>query len=266
MDLSLNIDNIIESEISNANLDEIIDCSETSSLRNSIGDVVRSHFNTQVIFNEIGVKLHKHIEDAIQKKRIETTENCMLIRSDDIKNLPDLISFFKENSNLNLVQLDNRWSIVPNVSIKQLYYAQSFNKSPILFITLNRDNLSKYRNLLAEKTFTYSKDKKFLDSGCNFKLSVRIADNVSSFEMRERKEHYRRVINRLADTLTENGYSPKIGSSGEVAGFGLTLFCDTLPSLNILKLYRINNVKIGVPENRRIITNKEFEEIFDYFL
>ena len=190
----------------------------------------------------------------------------MLIRSDDIKSLPDTIKFFKENPKLDLVALDNRWSIVPNVSIEQLYDAQTLNKSPLHYITLNRDNLSKYRNLIIEKSFTYSKDKKFIDSGCNFKLSVRIADNVSLVEMRERKEHYQRVINRLAETLKENGYSPKIGSSGDMAGLGLTLFCDTLPSLNVLKLYRINNVKIGVPENRRIITNEEFEKIFEYFI
>lgn len=262
---SLNLDSLIERETNKIFNDDTY-VGDKDSLRNNMSEVITSYFLKNVTFNTINRTLYNNLKTAISKGYISDIQNTVLVRSTHLTNLANIINYFKQYDDLNFVAIDPHWTVIENCTCEHVYDFGEIFSQPVNFITLTYDRLTEFRKLLSDKKFTYSKDKKFLASNKRYKLVVRVNDNFSNNEIHNRVEHYQKVISKFANTLHDNGYATMIGSSAGYPGLGVTVFCDELPNLNILKLYRLSNVSISIPENVKILSNSMFDEIFSYFI
>lgn len=260
----LNISDIVEQEI------EVYGGTDDYYTEQAVEDIVSTFFSSDIVFNEVSERRCRLIQDAIDGKRIREVKNSVLIRTNNITNMTSMVSYFRENLHINLAQLDNTLTILENVSLYELYKMRHFIDGPLYYITLGIDNLTKFRNLLTKKLISYSTDKKFMASGCNYKVVVNVSDNVPKLsELNDvtRIEHYLRVMKNFESKLILDGYKPVLGSACGIHGLRLSFFCNELPNMNVLKLYRLDNIKIAIPHDRRIVKDDtEFEKVYEYFI
>lgn len=227
---------------------------KVSLLKRNVGRVVA--------LNAVPKALTKEIRSVIPSDTHSATGYIVLVPN---KKCSDIFNFFillQTSPHIKNYIIDNNKRIVLTGCNKADVLKISNFFDTVDALTLGLDNVDRLTEMVSENKFGFSVSMDLKKHGKRFKFVI----STKRSGLSGKEEMIQKLLLDFSKRLKQDsGFVVKLGSTYNVPGTRLTVYCDEIPDIRIFKLYSIFEYRVMLNEDLSICTDEEFEEVFSIF-